>query len=81
MVVADDAGDLPGTVFELPKHDGFRFADVARVARMVEAVGGKFDCAVVRQRMNLQGAGDEFARDFAADVVLDGFYELVFADG
>lgn len=80
VVVADDAGDLPGAVFPLPEHDGFGFADAFCVVGVVEAVRGELDRTVVVEAVNLQAAGHERARDLAADVGVDGIDQLVATD-
>ena len=80
VVVADDAGDLPGAVFPVPEHDGFGFAYVGFVVGVVEAVGGELDRAVVVEAVGLQGAGHELAGDLAADIGPDGVKELVATD-
>jgi hypothetical protein len=75
VVKADRAGDLPGAVLEAPENDEFCFAEVCRVAGMGEAVDADLDGAVIVHGVDLEGAGDEFAVNLAADVVLDGFDE------
>ena len=64
MVVADYAGDLPGAVFVLPEMNELGFANSFSlvVAGMVEAVHADFDGAVSLHGIDLQGAGNEFAR-------------------
>ena len=80
---ADDAGDLPAAVLELPDHDELSFAGDAMVLLpgVQEAMDTHFHCAVVADGIDLEGAGDEFAFDLAAEVVLDGVDGLLAADG
>ena len=77
VVEADDAGDLPHSIFVLPEVDEFGLADGAGflVSGVMETVDADLDRAVVGDGIDLERAGNEFSGDFAADVVLDPFDE------
>lgn len=82
MVVADDAGDLPGVVFIRPQVDKLAFAKrlCVIVAGVVEEVCSHLNRANAFHGMNLQRAFQKLARDLAADVVFDAFRQLRFAE-
>ena len=77
VVEADDAGDLPYSIFVLPEVNELGLADRAGVlvSRVMETVDADLDRAVVGDRVDLERPGDEFSGDFATDVVLDPFDE------
>src|ERR1700760_4255361 len=54
VIEADGAGDLPGAVFVVPERDELCFADVLRIAEVVEAVDADLDGAVVVKRVDLE---------------------------
>jgi hypothetical protein len=74
VVIADGAGDLPGSIFELPEMDelAFSVSDLG-VSGMVEAMHAGFEQAVSLHVKNLQRTRDEFARGIATDVLLHAF--------
>lgn len=74
MVEAEDAGELPGAVFIFPEVEEFGFTGVVvLLVGVMKAVCAGFDGAVFVDGEDFERAGDKFAGDFAADVVLDGF--------
>jgi hypothetical protein len=81
VVVADGASDLPFAVFLMPKDDELGFSNVGGVSGVMEGVVADLDGSVVGDGIDLKGSGDEFAGDFAADVVLDGVDEDLTANG
>src|ERR1700756_367985 len=82
VIEADDAGYLPGAVFlVLPEGDEPGFSDVAGVAGVVEAVDADLYGSVIGNGIDLEGSGDEFPGDLAADVVLDSVDKHLTADG
>jgi len=81
MVVANHAGDLPLPVLVSPQMNEFRFSDIVGLAGVVESMNPNLHCPIVGNRIYLEGSGNEFPRNLAADVVLDGVDERLRADG
>lgn len=81
MIETDCACNLPFPILLSPEDDELRFSDVAGFAGMVEAVNSDFDGSEVGDGVNLQGSGNEFPGDLAADVVLYGVNERLPSDG
>ena len=77
VVIADHAGDLPGSIFVLPQMNELTFAnsDGVFVAGMVKAVNPDFERAVSLHVIDLQRPGNEFARGGATNVFLYAFGE------
>src|SRR6202050_2096277 len=73
VVEANDARDLPHSVFVLPELNKLRLADGigSLVSGMVETMNPDFHRAVVGDGIDLKSARNQFARHLAADVVLD----------
>ena len=81
MVIADDAGDLPRSVFPLPKVNELAFADTLGILmpRMMEAMHACFEQSISFHVINLQRSGDELAGHLSADVLPDGVSQRRFA--
>src|SRR5713226_7275862 len=77
MIEADDTSDLPDSIFLLPEMDELGLADRlgSLLPRMVETVYTDFHRAVVGNGIHLQRPRHKFPGHFAADVVLDAFYQ------
>jgi hypothetical protein len=74
MVEADNSRYLPHSVLVLPQLNELGLADTigSFVSGMVETVDADLDRTIVRDWIHLEGSGDEFPGDFAADVIFDG---------
>lgn len=83
VVVADDPGDFPGAVFVLPQMNELALANRLGVLMpgVVEAMDADFHGAVALHVINLKCSGNEFAANFAADVLLDAVGQCGFAEG
>ena len=85
VVVAENAGDLPGAVLIDPEVDEVGLAlgcgAVGGVGGVEEAMGAALDGAEVLHGVGAEAGGDELAGDLAADVGLDGSGEGGDAEG
>jgi len=79
VVEADDARQLPASIFELPELHEFRIADILGVVGMGEAMHADLDGSVAFERIHLQRSRNELALHLAADVVLDAVQQALFA--
>src|SRR5260370_32516449 len=73
MVVADDTGYFPGAVFALPEMNELAFANrfCVVMAWVVKAVNAHLHRAITLHVIDPQRRGNEFASDFAANILLD----------
>src|SRR5215472_9087145 len=81
VVEADGARDLPFAVLLMPEDDEFRFSYVGGFAGVVEGVHTDLDGSVIGDGIDFESSGNKFARDFAADVVLDRVDKHLTTDG
>ena len=81
MVVADDAGEFPGAIFELPEMDEAGRAGPAVCFGMEKAVDSHFKRAVALHGIDPERAGNKHAAEIgAADVFPDGIQPALFAE-
>jgi len=81
VIEADDTGDLPVAVFQLPEGHEFRLSYVAGLSGMMEAMDADLDGSVIGDGIDLKGSGHEFRCDLAANVVLNGIEKDLTANG
>src|SRR5712692_7853120 len=79
MIVADDAGNSPGTVFVLPEMNELAFTNRFGVvmAGVVKAVIAHLHRTIALHVINLQCPGNEFAGHFAANILLDALRQVL----
>ena len=78
----DHAANLPRPVSKRPQVNEPGLAGFPSIgARMAEPVNSNLNRAVVMQRMDLKGISNQFATHLATNVLSNGIYEVLLADG
>jgi len=76
MIIANDARNLPLTIFESPDGHEFRFANTLLfVSRMLKSMYSSLNRTILVQPIDLKRTGNQHPLCFSANVVFDTVYK------